>query len=69
MHALKCEHNRDSLLHALALLEYHHQGVLISVKVMSFELDRHVRHGRSLTQSLASTHITVRLETQENTIS
>ena len=43
------------LLHVSALRECHHQGVLTSVKVVSFGFVRNVRHNHSLTQSLTNT--------------
>jgi hypothetical protein len=52
LYALKCEH---TLLHASALLECHHQGVLISVNFVPFELARNVKRSHSLTQTLTDT--------------
>jgi len=47
--SLKCEYNRHTIpSHVSILLECHHQGVLVSVKVVSFELVRNVMHSHSL---------------------
>jgi len=44
-----------NLLHVSALLEFHRQGVLISVTVVPFKLISNVRHSHSLAQPLNST--------------
>jgi hypothetical protein len=49
IYAPKCER---SLLHVSALLECHHQGVLISIKFVPLELVRDVKRSHSLTHAL-----------------
>jgi len=39
-------------LHVSAFNEYHHQGVLVSVTVASFEMVLNMRHSDSVTQGL-----------------
>ena len=51
-----------NLLHVSALVECHHQGVLVSATVMSFKLVHIMRHSHSLTKSFTRAHIRYQFE-------
>ena len=53
LHALQCEHKQmHNALRVSVFRECYHQGVLVSLKVVSFELVRNVSHSHSQAQIL-----------------